>query len=137
MNTPITVGITVNAPLKTVWDAWNNPQHIPHWAFADDSWGAKDVENDLKTGGKFKTHMFDKKSGEGFDFGGIYTNIEEHKLIEYTMDNGRTVKIAFEQTPEGVKIIQTFDPEQENPEEMQRAGWQAILNSFKKYTEGL
>jgi len=137
MNIPITVETTISAPLETVWDTWNKPEHIQHWAFASHDWGAKDVENDLKTGGKFKTHMFDKKSGEGFDFEGVYTNIEENKRIEYTMDDGRKVKIIFEKTPQGIKITQTFDPEQENPEEMQRSGWQAILSNFKKYTETL
>lgn len=137
MNNPITIEATVNAPIEKVWEAWSTPEHIPNWAFADSSWGAKDVENDLKTGGKFKTHMFDKQSGEGFDFGGTYSEVKEHTLIEYDITDGRHVKAVFEQAPEGVKITQTFDPENENPIEMQRDGWQAILNNFKTYAESL
>lgn len=137
MGNPITAGVTVSAPIENVWEAWNKPEHIPNWAFASDDWGAKDVENDLKTGGKFKTYMFDKNSGEGFDFEGVYTDVQEHKVIEYDMSDGRHVKVVFEEKPEGIKITQTFDPEHENPEDMQRSGWQAILNNFKKYTESL
>ncbi len=134
---PITITTTVNKPISIVWDSWNKPEHIPHWAFASDDWGATPIENDLKTGGKFRTKMFEKKSGNGFDFGGTYTEVVEHKLIEYDMDDKRHVKAEFEETPEGVKITQSFDPESENPLEMQRNGWQSILDNFKKYTESL
>jgi len=135
--TPITITTTVNAPVTTVWNSWNKPEHISHWAFASDDWGATSMENDLKTGGKFKTKMFEKKSGNGFDFGGTYTKVTEHKLIEYDMEDKRHVKAVFEEIPEGVKITQSFDPETENPLEMQKNGWQAILDNFKKYTESL
>jgi len=137
MNNQITVETTVNAPITTVWDSWNKPEHISHWAFASDDWGAEALENELKTGGKFKTKMFEKKSGNGFDFGGTYTNVVENKIIEYDMDDKRHVKAEFQQTPTGVKITETFDPENENPLEMQRKGWQSILDNFKKYTESL
>lgn len=134
-NSPITITVTVYAPIQKVWEYWNSPQHIPKWAFADDSWEAYDVKNDLRTGGKFSTMMGAKDKSASFEFGGTYSHVEEKKCIEYDMDDKRHVKVLFEETPGGVKITQTFDPEQENPEEMQRSGWQAILNNFKKHAE--
>ncbi len=134
---PITVTTTVKAPLATVWDAWNNPKHIPGWAFADPSWEAYGAENDLQVGGKFKTTMAAKDKSMSFDFGGTYTAVQENALIEYDMDDARHVKVSFTETPEGILINESFDPEAMNSEEMQRAGWQAIMDNFKKYTEGL
>lgn len=134
---PITIEATVNAPIEAVWDVWNKPEHITRWAFASQDWEAPHAENDLRTGGSFKTRMQAKDGSEGFDFEGVYTNVEDEKLIEYDMPDGRHVKITFEKTPEGVKIIETFDPENENSEDSQRAGWQAILDNFKKYTESV
>lgn len=139
--TPITIEATVKAPLKTVWKCWSDPQHIKGWAFASDDWEAPYAENDLRTGGKFMTRMQAKGTTDEFDFNGVYTKVEKHKVIEYDMEKAlneeksRHVKAIFEETPDGVRIIQTFDPETENPVEMQREGWQAILNNFKKYTE--
>lgn len=132
---PITVEIIVNAPIEKVWEYWNKPEHITKWAFADDTWEAPSAENDLRKGGSFKTKMAAKDGSESFDFEGLYTSVEEHELIEYDMSDGRHVKVEFAQTPEGVKVTETFDPEEENSEELQKNGWQAILNNFKKYVE--
>lgn len=138
---PITIETIVHAPIEKVWEYWNSPEHIKKWAFADDTWEAPHAESDLKAGGRFLTRMQAKDKSGGFDFGGVYTAVINHKLIEYDMDQGeeentpRHVKVVFEQLPEGVKVTETFDPEQENPEEMQKAGWQAILNNFKNHTE--
>lgn len=137
MNTnPITIQTTINAPMSKVWEYWNKPEHIEKWAFASDDWEAYGAENDLRTGGTFKTTMAAKDKSFSFEFGGVYTVVEEHALIEYDMDDGRHVKVEFTTVPEGVKVVETFDPEQENSEEMQRSGWQAILDNFKKYVEG-
>jgi uncharacterized protein YndB with AHSA1/START domain len=133
---PITVQITIKAPLAKVWEYWNAPEHIPGWAFASDDWEAPSAENDLRPGGTFKTVMAAKDKSDNFDFTGTYTAVEEHKLIEYDMDDGRHIKVEFDETPDGVQITETFDPENENPPEMQRSGWQGILANFKKYTEG-
>jgi uncharacterized protein YndB with AHSA1/START domain len=134
---PITVETIVNSPISKVWKAWNEPEHITKWAFASDDWEAPYAENDLRTGGKFKTTMAAKDKSESFDFEGVYTIVEEHKLIEYNMSDGRHVKIEFSETPEGTKVLETFDPENENTEELQRSGWQAILDNFKKHTESI
>lgn len=132
---PITIETTVKAPITTVWDSWNKPEHIVNWAFASDDWEAPSAENDLRVGRKFKTVMAAKDKSTSFDFEGIYSTVSVNKLIEYDMEDGRHVKIEFIELPEGVKIIETFDPESENSREMQRDGWQAILDNFKKHTE--
>lgn len=131
----ITITATANAPIETVWKCWNEPEHIIHWAFASSDWAAPHAENDLRTGGKFLTRMEAKDKSEGFDFEGIYSAVKEHEIIEYDMSDGRHVMVSFENTPDGTKITETFDPESENPTEIQRAGWQAILGNFKRYTE--
>lgn len=135
MKNPITVRTVIRAPIAKVWEYWNKPEHITGWAFASDDWEAPAAENDLRTGGKFKTVMAAKDKSTSFDFTGTYTAVKEHSLIEYDMSDGRHVKVEFEQTPEEVKVTETFDPENENSEEMQRNGWQAILDNFKKYVE--
>ncbi len=132
---PITIQTIVNAPISKVWDCWNNPEHITKWAFASDDWEAPAASNDLRIGGKFSTTMAAKDKSTSFDFDGVYTAVKEHELIEYDMSDGRHVKVAFSESPEGIKIVETFDPEQTHSEEMQRSGWQAILNNFKKYVE--
>lgn len=132
----ITIQTTINAPIEKVWEYWNNPEHIPGWAFASDDWEAPYAENDLRTGGKFKTVMAAKDKSASFDFTGVYTVVKEHERIEYDMEDGRHVSIEFTEVPEGVKVKETFDPENENSEEMQRSGWQAILDNFKKHVEG-
>ncbi len=136
---PITVETIVKAPLDKVWASWTEPQHIVGWAFASDDWEAPSAENDLRTDGRFKTNMAAKDKSVGFDFTGTYTKVKEKELIEYVMDgeDRRHVKVTFEETSEGIKVTETFDPENENSEELQRGGWQAILNNFKKYVEGL
>ena len=135
MKNAITVQTVVNAPVEKVWECWNGPEHITGWAFASDDWEAPAAENDLRVGGRFKTAMAAKNKSAGFDFTGVYTNVKKHELIEYDIDDGRHVKVEFTELPEGVEITETFEPENENPERMQRSGWQAILDNFKKYAE--
>ena len=132
----ITVQTVVNAPMPRVWESWTKPEHVVQWAFASDDWEAPAAENDLRVGGKFKTTMAAKDKSESFDFTGAYTALKEHELIEYDMDDGRHVKVEFSEVPEGVRVVETFDPEGENPADVQRSGWQAILDNFKKHVEG-
>lgn len=133
--TAITIETIVNASAEKVWKYWSQPEHITRWAFAADDWHAPYADNDLREGGKFKTTMAAKDGSFSFDFGGEYTRVEPHKVIEYVLEDGRTVKISFSENEGKTKVVETFDPENQNPTEMQRAGWQAILENFKKYTE--
>lgn len=131
----ITIQATIKAPIHTVWECWHRPEHIVQWAFASDAWEAPAAENDLQVAGRFNITMAAKDKSASFNFTGTYTQIKENELIEYDIDDGRHVKIEFQQTEQGVEIKEFFDPESENPEEVQRAGWQAILNNFKTYVE--
>jgi len=133
--TSITVETTVNAPVSKVWDYWGKPEHITRWCQASDDWHAPHAENDLRTGGKFTTTMAAKDGSASFDWGGVYSKVVDHKSIDYTMEDGRKVSIVMSDLGNSTKIVETFDAESENPIEMQRGGWQAILDNFKKYVE--
>lgn len=131
----ITIEVVVNAPISKVWEYWNKPEHIHNWAFASDDWEARGAENDLRVGGTFKTIMGAKNKSASFEFGGVYTAVTENQDIAFIMSDGREVKTQFTTVPEGVKISESFDPESENSAELQKSGWQAILDNFKKYAE--
>lgn len=131
----ITIQATVNAPVEKVWKYWNEAEHITRWAFASPDWHTPKAENDLRVDGKFSTTMAAKDGSVSFDFAGIYTKVEKHNSIEYTMADGRKVKISFTAEGNQTKVVETFEPENENPADMQQEGWQAILNNFRKYTE--
>ena len=134
---PITVSAVIHAPIERVWDSWTLPEHITKWTFASPDWHAPHATNDMQVGGKFMTRMEAVDGSIGFDFGGTYTNVEHHKALAYTMGDGRKVSVIFTETPDGVTVTETFDPETQHPVEMQRAGWQSILDNFKKYVESL
>ncbi|MDP1801299.1 MAG: SRPBCC family protein [Bacteroidota bacterium] len=131
----ITVETTVKAPVEKVWKYWSEPQHVTQWCQASDDWHCPAAENDLRVDGKFKTTMAAKDGSFSFDFGGVYTVVQQNKLMEYTLEDGRKVKISFSGNGNETKVVEIFDPESMNPVEMQKAGWQAILDNFKKYTE--
>jgi uncharacterized protein YndB with AHSA1/START domain len=133
--TTITVSANVNAPMEKVWQCWTEPQHITQWCQASDDWHAPYADNDLRVDGQFKTTMAAKDGSFSFDFGGVYTTVEPNRTIAYVMGDGRKVQINFKQEGEAVQIDETFDPESTHSMEMQRTGWQAILDNFKKYTE--
>lgn len=133
--TLVTVEAVVHAPVEKVWKYWNEPTHITQWCAASDDWHAPKAENDLKVGGVFSTTMAAKDGSFSFDFGGTYTSVELYKTIAYTMGDGRKVSITFAPQENGTQVVESFEAESENPVEMQRGGWQAILDNFKKYTE--
>lgn len=131
----ITIKATINTSINKVWEFWTLPEHITKWSFASPDWHTPYAENDLREGGKFKSTMAAKDGSMSFDFEGEYTLVKINEAIEYVMADGRKVEISFNETPNGVEIIESFDPETQNPEEMQRRGWQAILDNFKSYVE--
>jgi uncharacterized protein YndB with AHSA1/START domain len=133
--TEITIETTIHADPDHVWETWTKPEHITRWAFASDDWTAPHAENDVRTGGRFKTVMAAADGSQQFDFSGVYTRVADREAIEYDMDDGRHVRTRFSEVPGGVHVSQTFEAEEENPVEMQREGWQSILDNFKKYTE--
>jgi uncharacterized protein YndB with AHSA1/START domain len=131
----VNVKVTVNIPVEKVWRCWTEPEHIKKWNNASEDWHTTVAENDLKVGGKFLSRMEAKDGSMGFDFWGIYDEVKEHELLEYTLGDGRKVKIIFKDEGEKTLIDQNFQAESENPIEMQQAGWQSILNNFKEYAE--
>jgi|SRR5688572_16047695 uncharacterized protein YndB with AHSA1/START domain len=131
----ITIGATVNAPVEKVWQFWGAPEHITKWNSPSPDWHTPYAENDLRTGGKFVSRMEAKDGSFGFDFGGVYDEVIPNKRIVYTMGDGRQAVNDFISEGDQTRIVIVFDAEHENPIEFQQAGWQAILDSFKKYTE--
>ncbi|MGQ0816339.1 MAG: SRPBCC family protein [Gemmatimonadota bacterium] len=131
----ITVETAVNARLNQVWDAWNNPADIKQWNAAQADWHTTRSSVDLREGGKFVSRMEARDGSEGFDFEGTYTRIVPHKSIEYRMSDGREVKVEFVERADGVIVKETFDSETANPPELQRQGWQAILDNFRRHVE--
>jgi uncharacterized protein YndB with AHSA1/START domain len=138
MNTTgILVTTTVNAPIATVWDAWTGAAHNLHWNFASEDWHCPNAEIDLKVGGTMAVTMASKDGDHSFIINSVIDTVILHQSIQYTMEDGRKVVVSFVSSPEGVKIYETFEIENQNPADMQRAGWQAILDNFKRYAEGL
>jgi uncharacterized protein YndB with AHSA1/START domain len=131
----ITVSATVKLPVEKVWELWTMPQHIMHWNNASEDWHTTFAENDLKAGGKFLFRMEARDGSFGFDFNGVYNSVLKNKFIAYNIEGGRNVSIIFASEGNGTKITESFEPEETNPPEMQRTGWQSILNNFKKYAE--
>lgn len=136
-NKKITVQAAVNAQVEKVWNVWTMPEHITKWNSASPDWHTPRAESDLRTGGKFKSCMEARDGSMGFDFEGVYDEIKTHEKIVYSMPDGRVVEVTFTFNSNGTLVTETFDPETENPVEMQQEGWQAILDNFKKYAEAL
>lgn len=133
----ITVEANINAPVTQVWKAWTTPGDIMIWNTADPSWHCPLSENDLRVGGKFKSRMEAKDGSFGFDFEGVYDSVDLHKEITYTMGDGRVATTIFKEENGKTKVATTFDAEEVNSIELQRNGWQAILNNFAKHVEQL
>ncbi len=134
MTNKITVTATINADVKKTWDYYINPAHIVNWNFADPSWHCPRASNDMSVGGTYIARMEAKDGSFGFDFEAVYSDIQEGKEFTYAF-GGREATVKFDGDENTTEVIVTFDPEDENPIEMQQGGWQAILNNFKKYTE--
>lgn len=134
-NSKITIETKVNADVNKVWNCWTQPQHITKWNFASDDWHCPKAENDLRAGGKFSSTMAAKDGSMSFDFAGVHDEVSNHKKILSTMGDGRKMSLEFHSSDNHTKIVESFEPENENPVDMQRMGWQAILDNFKKYVE--
>lgn len=135
VKTLITVEAVVNAPVEKVWVFRTNPEHIVKWNAASDDWHTTRSENDVHAGGKFSARMEAKDGSFGFDYWGVYDEVKTNELLESTLGDGRKLTVTFEVDGDTTKVTETFEAEATNPVEMQRGGWQAILNNFKNYTE--
>lgn len=133
--TSITINARIAKPVDQVWKHWTEPEHIVNWNAASDDWHCPKAENDLRVGGRFTSRMEARDGSIGFDFGGTYTAVVPHERIAYTMEEGRRGEVHFGRDGSATNATVTFDAETENPIEMQRGGWQAILDRFKAYSE--
>lgn len=131
----ITIETVVNSDIDSTWLAWNNPGDITRWNAASDDWHTTKSSVDLREGGKFCARMEAKDGSMGFDFEGTYSKIIDKKLIEYTLGDDRRVSVEFKEVNNGVKVTESFDAENEFDVELQRQGWQSILNNFAKHVE--
>ena len=133
--TLVTVEVKIDAPVKKVWNCWTQPEHIVNWNFASDDWHCPKTENDVRVGGKFVWRMEAKDGSFGFDFSGKFTKVKQNELIEEKLDDGRAVKIFFKENGGQTEVIEVFEAESQNSVDLQKNGWQAILNNLKKYIE--
>lgn len=137
MINPITVTALVAAPMDRVWAYWVQPEHITQWNQASADWHSPSAENDLRVGGQFCFRMEARDGSMGFDFRGTYQEVVPQERIVYTIEDGRKVDIRFTQEADQVRVVEMFEPENENAPELQQAGWQAILDHFAQYTAAL
>ena len=133
--TQITVESTVKSPVEKAWQYWTAPEHITKWNHASDDWHSPSAENDLQVGGKFTACREAKDGSMGFDFVGVYDEVKPHQRITYTMEDGRRVTVDFTSNGNETKVSETFEAEDTHSIELQRGGWQAILDNFKNYVE--
>jgi uncharacterized protein YndB with AHSA1/START domain len=136
-NNTITVETTVAASVEKAWERFTTPTDIKNWNSASPDWHTPHAENDLREGGSFNYRMEARDGSMGFDFGGVFTAVKPNESLHYTIGDGRKVAVHFSASGTNTRVVETFEAESMNAIEMQRGGWQAILDSFKRYTESL
>lgn len=129
------VSASIAAPLDQVWEKWTQAEHVVNWNFAHESWCCPRAHVDFKVGGSSSYRMEAKDGSMGFDLNATFTAIEAHQQIHSVLEDGRKVAVDFSVQDQQTLVVQRFEPEQENPHELQQGGWQAILNQFKSYCE--
>ena len=132
----ITIEATVAQSPEIVWDHYTNPKHIVNWNFASDDWHCPKAENNPVVGGAYFSRMEAKDGSFGFDFRAVYEEVIPNRKLVYTLEDGRKVTTLFEKVGNTTNVNTIFEAENQNPVDMQKAGWQAILNNFKSYVEG-
>jgi uncharacterized protein YndB with AHSA1/START domain len=135
--TMITIQATVQADAGKAWECYTKPEHITKWNFASDDWHCPSAFNELKVGGTYRVRMEAKDGSFGFDLEATYDSVEPGNSFTYTMADGRTVHLVLHDKGNATEVSITFEAENQNPVELQREGWQAILNNYKKYTESV
>lgn len=131
----VTVEAFINLPINQIWKFWTEAKHVQGWNFASPDWHCPIATNNLNVGGEFHYTMAAKDGSASFDFWGVYQKIEKEKFLDILLGDGRKMSVSFKETDNGNQIIENFEPENENPIELQQEGWQRILNNFKGYCE--
>ena len=129
----ISINTDIAMPIEQVWEMYITPKHVDGWNHASEDWETVGSTSDFRVGGFFKYPMRAKDGSFGFDFEGEFLQIEPYKYIKYRLLDDRVVEIKFNQMQQSVHIEVIFEGESENSVELQRAGWQQILESFKHY----
>ena len=133
---PITIEITILKSVSKVWEYFTEPEHITQWNFASPEWTCPNAENDVQIGGEFNYRMEAKDQSFGFDFKGTYDEVSPFEKIKYHLEDGRNVEVLFESIDQNTtKVTEVFEPDPEQPAQMQREGWYAILDNFHKHVE--
>lgn len=135
MEHPITVEVTVKRPLAEVWRRYADPADVTQWNQASPDWHCPEARTDLRGGGSFSWRMAARDGSASFDFAGSYSAVREHEFIEAVLGDGRALRLEFSALPEGTRVVESFEAEGENSRELQRQGWLAILESFKRHCE--
>lgn len=142
--TQLSVSTIIQAPKEQVWEYLWDPEHIVHWSFASNDWYCPQAIWNKPQVWEMFSNTFSAKDGSfSFDFTWKYDEVVEYEILKYTLwemkdyfiDAWRKVEVHLKETASGVEITQIFDTEDENPHDMQIAGWKAILENFKKYVE--
>ena len=133
----ITIQATVLADTAKAWECYTLPEHITKWNFASDDWHCPSAFNELKVGGTYRVRMEAKDGSFGFDLEATCDSIEPRKSFTYTMADGRPVQLVMRENGNSTEVTLTFEAENQNPVELQRDGWQAILNNYMKYIESV
>jgi uncharacterized protein YndB with AHSA1/START domain len=131
----IQINAHISASPKKVWEFYTSPEHITQWNFASPEWHCPSATNDVRPGGRYLARMEAKDGSFGFDFEAEYQEVFPLEGFTYLLGDGRKVKTEFREDGEGTRIDVEFDAEDQNPAEMQKAGWQSILDNFKAYAE--
>lgn len=132
---PIRISVMVKASKKEVWKHLLDPLSIQAWNQASEDWETTIAQVDLRVGGRFLSHMQAKDGSAGFDFEGTYTEVKVPHRYAYVLDDGRRVVVILQRCFFYTKVTFVFDPELENAIDLQKAGWQSILDSFQRFVE--
>lgn len=131
----VTISTTVDAPVDKAWEVWTKPEFIVQWNFASDDWCCPSAVNDLRANGKFSWRMEAKDGSFGFDYCGDYVDVVENERIRILLEDGRKVEVLFSERDGQTTVTEAFEAEDVNSAEMQKTGWQAILQNYKKCVE--
>ena len=131
------VSTTVRATPEQSWERLFGANHLLHWYFAHESWHCPSAEFTPEAGGTFSIRMEARDGSFGFDFAGRVLEAEFPVRLVAELGDGRAMEFQLTPVEEGCRVDEWFEPESENSHELQQGGWQAILNQFQTYSDGL
>jgi len=132
---PVTVSVLVQATAERAWKAFTSPESITQWNFASPDWHCPRAESDLREGGAFSYRMEARDGSFGFDFAGRFLKVSPPMELRYSLGPEREVVVRLNPEGKQTRVSQSFTPEATHPLEQQQAGWQSILDNYKKHVE--